>query len=69
VSPSGAPKQENLDAGDRSQLNVGAILAVGAAFDTQAGLRRRAPEWMQKIALGVVLPPADGAATLMATIT
>jgi N-acetylglucosaminyldiphosphoundecaprenol N-acetyl-beta-D-mannosaminyltransferase len=36
---------------NRSQLNVGAILAVGAAFDTQAGLRRRAPKWMQKIAL------------------
>jgi N-acetylglucosaminyldiphosphoundecaprenol N-acetyl-beta-D-mannosaminyltransferase len=36
---------------NRAQLNVGAILAVGAALDTQAGLRRRAPQWMQKIAM------------------
>jgi N-acetylglucosaminyldiphosphoundecaprenol N-acetyl-beta-D-mannosaminyltransferase len=27
------------------------MLGVGAAFDTQAGLRRRAPRWMQAIAL------------------
>jgi N-acetylglucosaminyldiphosphoundecaprenol N-acetyl-beta-D-mannosaminyltransferase len=47
----GAPKQEIWMQENRSHLNVGAILAVGAAFDTQAGLRRRAPKWMQKIAL------------------
>jgi N-acetylglucosaminyldiphosphoundecaprenol N-acetyl-beta-D-mannosaminyltransferase len=27
------------------------MLGVGAAFDTQAGLRRRAPSWVQAIAL------------------
>jgi N-acetylglucosaminyldiphosphoundecaprenol N-acetyl-beta-D-mannosaminyltransferase len=47
----GAPKQEVWMQENRSQLKVGAILAVGAALDTQAGLRRRAPEWMQEIAL------------------
>lgn len=36
---------------NRAQLNAGAILAVGAALDTQAGLRRRAPRWIQRIAL------------------
>jgi N-acetylglucosaminyldiphosphoundecaprenol N-acetyl-beta-D-mannosaminyltransferase len=30
---------------------VGVIMAVGAALDTQAGLRRRAPKWLQAIAL------------------
>jgi N-acetylglucosaminyldiphosphoundecaprenol N-acetyl-beta-D-mannosaminyltransferase len=47
----GAPKQEIWMQENRAQLNVGAILAVGAALDTQAGLRRRAPLWIQRIAL------------------
>ena len=47
----GAPKQEIWMQENRAQLNVGAILAVGAALDTQAGLRRRAPQWVQHIAL------------------
>jgi N-acetylglucosaminyldiphosphoundecaprenol N-acetyl-beta-D-mannosaminyltransferase len=47
----GAPKQEIWMQENRSRLNVGAILAVGAALDTQAGLRRRAPVWIQRIAL------------------
>jgi N-acetylglucosaminyldiphosphoundecaprenol N-acetyl-beta-D-mannosaminyltransferase len=47
----GAPKQEIWMQENRAQLNAGAILAVGAALDTQAGLRRRAPRWIQRIAL------------------
>ena len=47
----GAPKQEIWMQENRAQLKVGVLLAVGAALDTQAGLRRRAPEWMQAIAL------------------
>lgn len=35
----------------RGRLHVGVILPVGAAFDTQAGLQRRAPQWMQRNAL------------------
>lgn len=47
----GAPKQEVWMQRNRGRLAVGAILPVGAAFDTQAGLRRRAPRWMQRLAL------------------
>jgi N-acetylglucosaminyldiphosphoundecaprenol N-acetyl-beta-D-mannosaminyltransferase len=47
----GAPKQEVWMQENRGQLNVGAIMAVGAALDTQAGLRRRAPRWTQAIAM------------------
>ncbi len=47
----GAPKQEIWMHENASSLPVGAILPVGAAFDTQSGLRRRAPRWMQRIAL------------------
>lgn len=32
----------------RARLQVSVILPVGAAFDTQAGLQRRAPRWMQR---------------------
>lgn len=47
----GAPKQEIWMQENRARLKVGAIMAVGAALDTQAGLRRRAPRWVQAIAL------------------
>jgi N-acetylglucosaminyldiphosphoundecaprenol N-acetyl-beta-D-mannosaminyltransferase len=47
----GAPKQEIWMQENRGKLKVGAIMAVGAALDTQAGLRRRAPQWIQAIAL------------------
>ncbi len=47
----GAPKQEIWIQENRGQLKVGAIMAVGAALDTQAGLRSRAPRWVQAIAL------------------
>lgn len=47
----GAPKQEIWMRENRAHLKAGAIMAVGAAFDTQAGLRRRAPQWVQAIAL------------------
>jgi N-acetylglucosaminyldiphosphoundecaprenol N-acetyl-beta-D-mannosaminyltransferase len=47
----GAPKQEIWMQQNREQLHVGAMMAVGAALDTQAGLRRRAPRWIQAIAL------------------
>jgi N-acetylglucosaminyldiphosphoundecaprenol N-acetyl-beta-D-mannosaminyltransferase len=47
----GAPKQEIWMQENRGRLQVGAILAVGAAFDTQAGLRRRAPFWVQEAGL------------------
>lgn len=36
---------------NRSLLSVSAIVPVGAAFERQAGLRRRAPLWMQRLAL------------------
>ena len=47
----GAPKQEIWMHENRSLLQVGAILPVGAALDTQAGLRRRAPRFFQAVGL------------------
>lgn len=47
----GAPKQEIWMRENRDKLRVGAILPVGGAFDTTAGLRRRAPRWVQGIHL------------------
>lgn len=47
----GAPKQEIWIRENRERLKVGVIMAVGAALDTQAGLRRRAPRWVQALAL------------------
>lgn len=47
----GAPKQEIWMQEYRDRLSVGAILPVGAALDTQAGLRRRAPVFFQRIGM------------------
>jgi N-acetylglucosaminyldiphosphoundecaprenol N-acetyl-beta-D-mannosaminyltransferase len=47
----GAPKQEIWMQENRGKLRVGAILPVGAAFDTQSGLRRRAPQFLQLLGL------------------
>jgi len=47
----GAPKQEIWMHENRDRLKVGAILPVGAAFDTQSGLRRRAPRAFQRFGL------------------
>jgi len=47
----GAPRQENWIHDNRGALKVGVMMAVGAALDTQAGLRRRAPRWAQAIAM------------------
>lgn len=45
----GAPKQEIWMAENCPMLPIGAAISVGAAFDTQAGLRRRAPRWTRRI--------------------
>lgn len=44
----GAPKQEIWMWKNCPTLPVGIAMSVGAAFDTQAGLRKRAPVWAQK---------------------
>jgi N-acetylglucosaminyldiphosphoundecaprenol N-acetyl-beta-D-mannosaminyltransferase len=44
----GTPKQDLWIADNRPRLSASALLAVGAAFNFHAGLRRRAPEWMQR---------------------
>ena len=41
----GAPKQEIWMLDECGTLPIGAVLSVGAALDTQAGRRRRAPGW------------------------
>jgi N-acetylglucosaminyldiphosphoundecaprenol N-acetyl-beta-D-mannosaminyltransferase len=45
----GAPKQEIWMLDECPTLPIGAALSVGAALDTQAGLRRRAPAWTHNI--------------------
>lgn len=45
----GAPKQEIWMYENCPTLPVGAAISVGAAFDTQAGLRKRAPRWTHRI--------------------
>lgn len=56
----GAPKQElwmydhsnqNHINGNNSQIINGLMLGVGAAFDFQAGVIKRAPQWMQNLCL------------------
>jgi N-acetylglucosaminyldiphosphoundecaprenol N-acetyl-beta-D-mannosaminyltransferase len=45
----GAPRQEIWMHQHCSTLPIGSALSVGAAFDTQAGLRKRAPRWTHAI--------------------
>lgn len=45
----GAPKQEIWMYENCPTLPIGAAISVGAALDTQAGLRRRAPQWTHRI--------------------
>lgn len=45
----GAPKQDLWVADHRDALVAPGLLAVGAAFDFHAGMRRRAPRWMQRV--------------------
>jgi N-acetylglucosaminyldiphosphoundecaprenol N-acetyl-beta-D-mannosaminyltransferase len=45
----GAPKQEIWMLDHCLGLPIGAALSVGAAFDTTAGLRKRAPQWTHAI--------------------
>ena len=44
----GSPKQDKWLAEFRPQLKASVLLAVGAAFDFHAGLRKRAPRWAQR---------------------
>ena len=45
------PKQERWMAGARQELEAPVLLGVGAAFDINAGLMKRAPHWMSTIGL------------------
>jgi N-acetylglucosaminyldiphosphoundecaprenol N-acetyl-beta-D-mannosaminyltransferase len=45
----GAPRQEIWMHENCLSLPIGAAISVGAAFDTQAGLRGRAPRWTHRI--------------------
>lgn len=47
----GAPRQEKWIYHSFSRLNVKLAIGIGAAFDYEAGKRRRAPRWMQKAGL------------------
>jgi N-acetylglucosaminyldiphosphoundecaprenol N-acetyl-beta-D-mannosaminyltransferase len=44
----GAPRQENWMLQHGMTMPIGAVMSVGAALDTMAGLRKRAPVWAQK---------------------
>ncbi len=47
----GAPKQEIWMHENCPQLPIGAAISVGAALDTQAGLRKRAPRWTHRLGI------------------
>jgi N-acetylglucosaminyldiphosphoundecaprenol N-acetyl-beta-D-mannosaminyltransferase len=44
----GSPKQDLWVAEHRARLTAAAVLAVGAAFDFHAGVKRQAPRWMRR---------------------
>lgn len=47
----GVPRQENFLEEQWDRLDVGMAIGVGGSFDVLAGLRTRAPNWMQKIGM------------------
>lgn len=47
----GTPKQQHWIHRHKSKLNVAAILAVGFAFDVNAGTKRDAPAWLGPLGL------------------
>lgn len=47
----GAPKQERCIMTNKKRLEHGVLMALGQAFDVNAGLRKDAPKWMQKLGL------------------
>lgn len=47
----GAPKQDLWIAEHRAELGVPVMMGVGGAFDHLAGVRKRAPRWVQRLNL------------------
>ena len=47
----GTPKQQEFIAAHKNSVDHGIWLAVGFAFDVNAGTKRDAPQWMQKAGL------------------
>lgn len=45
------PKQERWMAEHRDRIEAPVLIGIGAAFDFHAGLRKRAPRWMQRSGL------------------
>ncbi len=47
----GTPKQQEWVARWKSHFSAGALLAVGFAFDVNAGTKKDAPAWMQRLGM------------------
>jgi N-acetylglucosaminyldiphosphoundecaprenol N-acetyl-beta-D-mannosaminyltransferase len=47
----GTPKQQDWIHGEKTAIQRGVLLAVGFAFDVNAGLKKDAPAWMQRAGL------------------
>lgn len=47
----GVPRQERFIADHWHRLGAGVAIGVGGSFDVLAGVRRRAPRWMQRASL------------------
>jgi N-acetylglucosaminyldiphosphoundecaprenol N-acetyl-beta-D-mannosaminyltransferase len=47
----GTPKQQQWVSDNKSRIARGVLLAVGFAFDVNAGTKKDAPLWMQKLSL------------------
>jgi N-acetylglucosaminyldiphosphoundecaprenol N-acetyl-beta-D-mannosaminyltransferase len=47
----GTPKQQEWVRSNKERINRGVILTVGFAFDVNAGTKRDAPPWMQRLGI------------------
>jgi len=47
----GTPRQQNWVHGNKERIRRGIILAVGFAFDVNAGMKKDAPIWLQRLSL------------------
>jgi N-acetylglucosaminyldiphosphoundecaprenol N-acetyl-beta-D-mannosaminyltransferase len=47
----GCPRQEGFIAMQRDTLGVPVMIGVGGALDVFAGVKKRAPQWVQRIGM------------------
>ncbi|MEP7249935.1 MAG: WecB/TagA/CpsF family glycosyltransferase [Spartobacteria bacterium] len=53
----GRPKQQDWIHRHKSAIQRGVLFAVGLAFDVNSGLKKDAPDWMQRVRAGPTFHP------------